>query len=151
MNRRLEAASTLTLLSFLLGGCCQAGQPCQNTGSWPSNGEIVGASIGIVAAVGAVGVGTAIAVNHAHHRLQGCVSTGPDGLQLTRDSDKKTFSLVGADVKSGQRVKLHGTKKKKGKGNPGNQEFVVDKVTKDLGPCVAIASSVPAPNPVSNH
>ena len=152
MNRRVEVASTLVLLSALLGaselltGCCQPGYPCQSSGSLgPSTGEIVGIGVGIV---GAVAVGTVVAVNHSHHNLKGCVSSGPNGLQLSNDSDKKIYSLVGAspDVKAGERVKLHGTKQKKQKGNASNQQFLVDSVTKDLGPCEAVAGAAAVPN-----
>jgi hypothetical protein len=154
MNRRVEVVSTLALLSVLLGasefltGCCQQGAPCQNSGSiGPSTGEIVGIGVGIAAA-GAVAVGTIVAVNHSHHNLKGCVSSGPNGLQLANDSDKKTYALVGAspDVKAGERVKLHGTKQKKQKGNASNQQFLVDSVTKDLGPCEAVAGAAAVSN-----
>jgi hypothetical protein len=149
MSRHAEAFSALTLLSVLLGGCCQGGQPCQSIG--PSTGEIVGIAVGIGAA-GAIGVGTAVAVHNDHHNLKGCVSTGPDGLQLTKESDKKTYSLVGvtADIKPGEKVRLHGTKQKKQKGSPGNPQFLVDKVTKNLGPCEAVARSV-APSSDPGH
>jgi hypothetical protein len=153
MNRSTKAASTLTLLSALLSGCCQAGSPCENTPIGPSTGEIVGISLG-VAAAGALAVGTAVAVNHDRHILKGCVAIGQDGLQLTtRDSDKKAYTLVGisADIKPGEKVKLHGTKQKKRKGSQGNQQFFVDRVTKDLGPCEAAAASPTTPSSAQSH
>ncbi len=150
MNRQTKAASTLTLLSALLSGCCQPGTPCENTPSpslGPSTGEIVGISVGIAAA-GSLAVVGAVAVNHDRHTLKGCVDHGQDGLQLTlSDSDKKAYTLVGltADIKPGEKVKLHGTKQKKRKGSPGNQQFLVDRVAKDLGPCDAVAESATMP------
>jgi hypothetical protein len=148
MNRHTKAAaSILGLLSVFVSGCCQTGSPCENTPIGPSKGQIVGIAIGAVAGTALV-VGTVVAINHDHHILKGCVSPGPDGLQLTRDSDKKVFSLVGApaDIKPGEKVKLHGTKQKKQKGSPGNQQFVVERVTKDFGRCEA---STPATTPSS--
>lgn len=140
MNRRTEAASILTLLSLLLSGCCQIGQPCA-----AHDEMLVGVTVGAV--VGAA-VGTSFAVNHEHHVLKGCVSSGPDGLQLTKDSDKKNYSLVGttAGIKPGEKIKLHGTKQRKPKGSTGNQQFLVDRVTKDLGPCESAATSTTTPS-----
>ena len=149
MNRRTQAASTLVLLSAFLSGCCggPGEPPCEAPSPTHGSGDALGIAIGIAAA-GAIGAGTAVAVYHRHHFLKGCVSTGPDGLQLTKDNDKKVFSLDGdtTDVKSGEKVKLHGTKQKKHKGSPGNQQFLVDKVTKDLGPCEAVGTAATAPS-----
>jgi hypothetical protein len=160
MNRRVEAASTVSLLSVLLGtttflaGCCQPGYPCQNsTGSiGPSKTEVVLAAVGI--GVGGAVVATAVyEVNHSHHNVKGCVSTGPNGLELANDWDKKTYALVGesANLKAGEKVRLHGKKEKKLKGDPGNQRFLVEKVTKDLGPCqVAVAYTTTQGTPAMN-
>jgi hypothetical protein len=151
MNRHTKAASVLALLSVLVSGCCGPGYPCPApTDPTPSpshgSGDALGIAVG-VAAAGAIGVATAVAVNHERHILKGCVSSGPDGLRLTKDSDKKTYSLVGitADVKSGEKVRLHGTKQKKQKGSPGNQQFLVERVSKDLGPCEVVAASAATP------
>lgn len=135
MNRHTKAVSPLALLSVFVSGCCQAGSPCENTSI--NNGVNTVAIVAGVAAAGAIGVGTAVAINHDRHILKGCVSSGPDGFQLTRDSDKKVFSLVGvsADIQPGEKVKLHGAKQKKQKGSPGNQQFLVERVTKDFGRC----------------
>jgi len=153
MNRDTKAAaSILALLSVFVSGCCQTGSPCENTTIGPSKGEIVGIAIGAIAGT-AVVVGTAVAISHDHHILKGCVSTGPDGLQLSRDSDKKVFALVGAsaDIKPGEKLKLHGTKQKKQKGSPGNQQFVVEKVTKDFGRCEVSTSATPPPGSAPSH
>ena len=150
MNRHAKAASALALLSLsvFVSGCCEPGYPCENTGSGslgplgPSKGEIVGISVG-AAAVSALVVAASVEASRNRHILKGCVATGPDGLQLTRDSDKKVFSLINApaDIQPGEKVKLHGTKQKKQKGSPGNQQFVVERVTKDFGRCEASASA----------
>jgi hypothetical protein len=149
MNPHTKAASALALFSVFVSGCCQAGSPCKSFQIGPNTDEIVGISVGAVAGTALV-VGTVVAVNHDRHILKGCVSPGPDGLQLTRDSDKKVFSLVGApaDIKPGEKVKLHGTKQKKQKGSPGNEEFVVERATKNYGRCEAsLSAAIPSSAP----
>lgn len=104
-----------------------------------------------VAAMAAVVVGTTVgitlAVQHSHHTLQGCISSGANGLEL-RMSDGKVYTLKGevADVKAGDRLKIHGSKVKMVKGDSaGGQVFVVEKVNKDYGPCPASLATSPAP------
>jgi hypothetical protein len=110
--------------------------------------------IGIIAGTGfVIAAGTTLAVDHAHHTLKGCVSTGLNGLQLEKDSNKRTYTLAGktADVRAGDIVRLHGTRVKKHKDNPGNPEFLVEKVTKDYGPCkVLTASATTTPTSTKN-
>jgi hypothetical protein len=97
-----------------------------------------------VTAIAAVGAGTAVgitlAVQNSNHTLQGCLFSGPSGLEL-RTSDSKIFALEGdaATIKVGDRVKLHGSKLKKTKDSAGDQVFVVEKLKKDYGPCRADA------------
>ena len=104
-----------------------------------------------VAAMAAVVVGTTVgvtlAVQHSHHTLQGCISSGVDGTEL-RLGDNKIYTLTGelADVKVGNRLKIHGSRVKGVKGKvAGGQVFVVEKVNKDYGPCPArlVTSSTP--------
>jgi hypothetical protein len=93
-----------------------------------------------VAAIAAVLVGTTVgitfAVQNSHHRLQGCVFSEGNGLKL-RTSDAKVYTLEGetATIKVGDRFKFHGSKLKKTKDSTGNQVFVVEKLSKDYGPC----------------
>ena len=89
------------------------------------------AAVGIVAGVAAVGI--VIAVNHSHHVLKGCVYSAPNGLELLT-SDKQTYLLEGnaADIKAGERVKLHGSRKKT---KDHRKSFTVQKVSKDYGAC----------------
>jgi hypothetical protein len=144
MNRHAEAVSTLTLLSLLITGCCQPGVPCQNGGGsfGPSEGEVIGVGVAVVAAGGLTVAAVVVSDKHRHN-LKGCASQGPNGLQLENNSDKMTYSLAGvtADVKAGHIVRVHGKKEKKHKDNPGNQEFLVEKVTKDYGPCKNLTAS----------
>ena len=68
-------------------------------------------------AVGVVLVGTTVgvtyAVEHHLHTLEGCVFSDAGGLKI-RTSDAKVYELRGdaASVKTGEKVKLHGSKVK---------------------------------------
>jgi hypothetical protein len=100
----------------------------------------VGLSVTAIAAV-LVGttVGVTLAVQHSHHTLQGCIVSNANELEL-RISDGKLYALKGelADVKVGDRLKLHGSRVKKVKGDStGGNVFVVEKINKDYGPCLA--------------
>jgi len=94
-------------------------------------GTVAAAAVGIVAGVAAVGI--VIAVKHSHHVLKGCVYSAPNGLEL-QTSDKQTYLLEGnaADIKAGERVKLHGLRKK---AKDHKNSFTVQKVSKDYGAC----------------
>lgn len=76
--------------------------------------------------------------------MQGCIFSDADGLKL-RTGDAKVYTLEGdvAKIKVGDRVKFHGSKVKKTKGgSTGDQVFVVEKLSKDYGPCdVNVATS----------
>ena len=100
-----------------------------------STGEVVGGAVGIGAGLTAIVV-ILVEVNHSHHTLDGCVSSGPNGLEL-QNSDSKRFMLEGdsASVKAGDRVKLHGSRVKKTKDTTGNPVFNVQSLKKDYGPC----------------
>ena len=99
----------------------------------PSGGEVAGAAVGVVAVVSVV---VAVAVNHSHHIKSGCVVSVPHGLEL-QTSDSKTYTLEGdaANLKVGDRVKIHGSKVKKAKGATGPDVFKVEKLNKDYGTC----------------
>jgi hypothetical protein len=100
----------------------------------------VGLSVAAMATVlVGVTVGITLAVQHSHHTLQGCIVSGPNGLEL-RLNDAKVYTLEGelADVKVGDKLKIHGSKLKKVKGaSAEGQVFVVEKVNKDYGSCLA--------------
>jgi hypothetical protein len=103
------------------------------------------------AAIATVLVVTTVAVTKAaessHHALRGCAFSDANGLKL-RTSDAKVYTIEGevANVKVGDRLKLHGSKLKKAKGSTGDQVFVVEKLSKDYGPCPVTfaASATPA-------
>jgi hypothetical protein len=103
-----------------------------------------------VAAIAAVVVGTTVgvtlAVQHSHHTLEGCISSGANGPEL-RLNNSKTYTLKGelADIKVGDRLKIHGTRVKKVKDSTaGDQVFVVEKVKKNYGPCPVSAATATA-------
>jgi hypothetical protein len=104
-----------------------------------SNAQVGGIIAGIAAAGALIGVGAYIAVKH-NHIVTGCARSTSDGLSLTSDSDKQSYTLIGdvAGIKSGNRVRLSG---KKAKQKSGTQQFLVEKVSKDLGACKVSSAS----------
>ena len=125
------------LSSLLLCGAQTSPTACKSSGSiGPSTGEVVGVVVGVGAAV-VVGTVVLVEVNKSHHEIKGCVSTGPNGLEVENESDKKTYALVGVppNVKVGDIVKVHGNNEKKQKGSTGDQSFFVAEIRKDYGPC----------------
>jgi len=143
----------LALSSFLLCGAtsptsCNSSQ--QQIG--PSEGEVVGAAVGIVAVV-VVGTVVLVEVNKSHHNLKGCVTAGPDGLTLHTEGNGKTYALTGvpANVKVGDVIKVHGSKSKGQKDSAGDQDFAVEEMSRDYGPCKALLAppvGTPAASPV---
>jgi hypothetical protein len=140
--RRRFGVIALAVLAVLF--CSGASSPtgCQTNSQpiGPSEGEVVGAAVGIVAVVATVVI-VAVEVNHSHHTLRGCVAAGPNGLEL-RTSDAKTYVLEGdaAGIKVGDTVKLHGSKIKKTRNSTGDQVFKVQSMKKDFGPCPATST-----------
>jgi hypothetical protein len=101
------------------------------TGS-PSYGS--GKAIGIgIGAAAAGGVGLYLALHHGSS-VTGCVQSGNDGLLLTDEKNRKTYSLLpgGADLKPGEKVELKG--KKSNEAGAG-QTFQATKLVKNLGEC----------------
>jgi hypothetical protein len=156
MHRRRGIICFVALLSFLLCGAtspngCTSSSPPPSIG--PSNGEIIGAAVGISAGI-VVGVVVLVEVNKSHHNLKGCVTAGPDGLTLHTEGNGKTYALTGvpANVKVGDVIQVHGSKSKGQKDSAGDQDFAVEKMSKDYGPCKALlappagtAAASPAP------
>ncbi len=105
----------------------------------PSKSQVVGAAVGIAAVGAGIGVGVYFLVRH-DHRLTGCVASGAGGLQIQREADRQTYDLVGvlAGIEPGARVRVSGRKKAKDAG--GNRTFLVEKLSKDLGPCPGISA-----------
>lgn len=100
----------------------------------PSTAEIAGILLGIAAVGAGIGIGIYFAVKHSHS-MTGCAGSTADGMTLTTESDRQTYSLTGdvAAIKPGNRVRVSGKKsKEKSAGAP---HFQVEKVSKDLGRC----------------
>jgi hypothetical protein len=85
---------------------------------------------------GLIGGGTYLAVSHSRHTLKGCVFEGPGGLRL-QTGDSKIYTIQGdaASIKAGDKVRLHGSRVKKAKGYSGDPAFLVQKLSKNYGPC----------------
>lgn len=128
----IAAFASLAVL-FCSGSTAPAG--CSAGSIGPSNGEVIGAAVGIGAVI-AVAIIVPVEISHSHHTLTGCVFTGPNGLEL-RTSDTKTYALEGdaARIKVGDRVNLHGSKAKKTKDTTGDQVFRVQKLNRVYGSC----------------
>ncbi len=100
----------------------------------------IGLSVTAIAAV-LVGttVGVTLAVQHRHHTMQGCIVPNGNELDL-RISEGKVYTLEGnlADVKEGDRLRLHGSRAKKVRGDSNaDHVFIVEKINKNYGPCLA--------------
>jgi hypothetical protein len=98
----------------------------------------------IIVAIVAVGVAIGVGVYFILRRppsLHGCVTSAPNSLTLLNEADRQTYDLVGdtSAVKDGQIVKVSGKKKKD---SSGKQYFLVEKLSKDYGPC-KVATATP--------
>ena len=147
MNRRAITLPVICIASLLLSGattqsCNTASQPSSSIG--PSKGEVIGVAVAAVAVV-AVGTVVLVEVHNSHHTIKGCVTTGSAGLQVHDADNTHTYNVTGVTtgVKVGDVVRLHGDKEKKKKGDPG-QGFVIQKISKDYGPCTVTAGQATA-------
>ena len=92
--------------------------------------------IGIVVVSAAIGVFVTWLVLHEKHKpslLTGCVASGPSGMTVTDEKDKRTYTLAGdpVGVKPGDRMTFEGKRKKDDK----SLVFEAKSVTKDFGSC----------------
>lgn len=112
---------------------------CSGTTSCTTQ-QIAFSTAGIAAGLVLTTVGITVAIkDHNDHTVRGCIYSDASGFKL-RTSDSKIYTLEGdpATLRVGDRVKFHGTKAKKAKGDgTGHQIFVVEKLSKDYGPCPA--------------
>jgi len=100
----------------------------------PSNGTIVGAIVGVAAALVVVAV---VAIHYSRKRaITGCVNSAGSGMTITDEKDKQIYTLSGntTSIKPGDRMKLQG-KKVKSKGADKALVWEAKAVTKDFGVC----------------
>jgi hypothetical protein len=100
----------------------------------PSNGTIVGAIVGVAAALVVVAV---VAIHYSRKRaITGCVNSAGSGMTVTDEKDKQIYTLSGntTSIKPGDRMKLQG-KKVKSKGADKTLVWETKAVTKDFGVC----------------
>jgi hypothetical protein len=102
---------------------------------YPSGGAIVGAIAGAAAALVIVAV-VVIHESSKKRTITGCVNSGENGMSVTDDKDKQTYTLSGntAGIKTGDRITLQG-KKVKPKGTDKTLTWEAKNVTKDFGVC----------------
>ncbi len=140
MHNRRGVVAFVALSSLLLcGATSPSGCASSENQIGPSKGEVDGIAVGIVAAI-VVGTVVLVEVNKSHHNLKGCVTAGPGGLTLHTEGNGRTYALTGvpANVKVGDVIKVHGSKSKGKKDSAGDQDFAVEKMRRDYGPCKAL-------------
>jgi hypothetical protein len=139
-SSRASCRHRITAVAVFVALVCSGATSCTRT-------QVALSSAAIAAVVVGTTVGVTYAVKHHHHTLQGCVFSDASGLKL-RTSDAKVYTLKGdaASIKVGDSVKFHGSKVKKAKGDStGDQVFVVQKLSKDYGPCPVNVATSPTP------
>ena len=141
-NRKLSALVALCALVAPADGSImslQAQRPRAQS-SIVSNGQVAGAIAGIAGAGALIGILAYVAIRH-NHSVTGCARSGPDGMTLTTEPDKQSYTLMGdvARIKAGERVRVSGKKgKDKSSATP---KFLVEKVSRDFGPCEVAAAA----------
>ena len=138
--RRCHRIITVAVLATLV---CTGATSCTRTQIALSTAALATIAVGTT-------VGVTYAVKHHHHTLQGCVYSDPAGGVKLRTSEARIYTLKDTDtagIKVGEKVSIHGSKVKRMKGDPsGDQEFAVQKLNKDYGPCsvnMSSAASIP--------
>jgi hypothetical protein len=153
MQRRNGIIAFAALSCFLLcGATAPEGCPSGSQPIGPSSGEIVGVTVGVVAVV-VFGTIAIVGINHSHHVIKGCVTAGPDGIELHTEDTHKIYALAGitANVKVGDIVKVNGSKNKHQKDSAGDEDFMVQKIGRDYGPCkAALAAQTAAATPAAS-
>jgi len=135
-----RVAGTLTAAALLLTGCCGTNSNCR---IGPSTGEVVAATVGVLAAA-AVTTTVIVKVERSHHNIKGCLLNTPDGLSIQDAGNHKTYTLSGAttNLTEGTLVRVHGSRAKQKKGSQTSPAFVVQSLKKSYGPC-AVTSTPP--------
>lgn len=99
-----------------------------------TTGEVVGVIVGVAAAVAVV---TVVVIHESSKKrtITGCVDSAQQGMTLTDEKDKRSYSLGGdtTGIQAGDRVTLQGKKIR-----PNGSSLLTwetKKVTKDFGVC----------------
>lgn len=146
MNRRNHLLSAVLAFCAMFAFAIKPAKAQSGLGSLgPTKGRVAGIAIVVAAAGAAACIGIYYAVRHDRN-VTGCAGSGPNGMTLTSDSDRHTYTLTGevAAVKRGDRVRVSGKKIKQK--SAGTRQFIVEKVSRDLGACI-----VDPGNPISSH
>jgi outer membrane protein OmpA-like peptidoglycan-associated protein len=151
LNLPCRCLSVIALASILF---CDAASPAvpEPGGSPQEGGAVVVAGIGAGVVIGTVAL---IELFHRKHTIRGCVTEGPDGLQIVDEKTQVKYILRGKEdlVQPGQTAAIRGRKKHKRH----QLYFVVKNMRAEYGPCgqspamVAAAVPVPAPTPALQH
>ena len=104
-----------------------------------SEAETVLIVVAVATAVAAIATVAIVSiVQHRHKKIviTGCVSSGENGMTLTDEEDRRSYSLSGetAGVKPGDRMKLQGKRLKRKRSNK-TQVWETAKIVEDFGVC----------------
>jgi hypothetical protein len=139
-RRRFRGAVVIVALCTVLSLKASVAWGQSGTIGYPlSNGQVAGITAGIAAIGVGIGVGVFLIVRH-NHMLTGCTASTTSSLILQTDGSGQHYDLLGsvADIKPGVNVRLSG---KKGKDAGGDRTFLVEKLSKNLGPCKTVSST----------
>ena len=115
----------LAVLSFSASASAQTG--LGHIG--PTGAQVAGAAVGVGAVIGII-----LYLTLHKPSMTGCVRSADGAYTITDQNAQVTYTLVDATpgLKSGERVKLQGKKKKD---KQGNLTFRMKKIKRDYGPC----------------
>ena len=103
--------------------------------------DVVWVFVGVALTSAAIGVGIYYLARKGP-TLTGCAVLGSAGLQVQNEGDQEFYLLIGdvVSIKPGDRVKVAGKKKKKDASTI-MRTFVVEKLSKDYGPCKLVPAT----------
>ena len=132
-SKIIWTAVLIIVLSLALASPAKA----QNIpGSSLSTGQAWAIIFGVIGVV----VVVAVVVIHMHkskkRTITGCVVSGPNGMNLTNEKDKRIYALSGATagITPGDRMTLQG-KKTKSNESGGALGWQTERITQDFGVC----------------
>lgn len=134
--------ATLFILTTLPVAAAGETKPVKQSGAFnigPTTGQVVGVVAGGIAAIVVITVLVYYGFHHGNS-IRGCATATSGGLEMVNEGDQLPYTLTGdvAGINAGQRLRISG---KKIKGDATYRKFVIQKVKKDYGPCVANSST----------